>query len=322
VQVGVPTQRATTTCGTLELLSPDILDEHRATVERLRGLADTLDIGLGWHYLLDLPWILSHATAGPGSTVVDAGAGMGVLQWYLAMNGCKVISVDRLSRKRLPEHFRSRFDVQGQRSEDLDPAPRTSLLHLVRRPLARARRLLRLAGAIRRGYRPRRAAHVSGPGPLERSGQVFIYNQDLRHLVDIPDGSIDAVVSVSALEHNHPQELPAVVAELMRVLKPGGRLVATVGASSDRDWFHEPSKGWCFSEATLRRIFDIPESVKSNYAEYDHILGDLRANAELRKDLAAHYFESGDNGMPWGRWDPRYLSVGVCKVKPWLPTEN
>ena len=67
--------------------------------------------------------------------------------------------------------------------------------------------------------------------------------------------SVDAVVSISSLEHNTLEDLPAIVTELMRVLKPGGRLVATVGASKADDWFHEPSQGWCFTEQTLRSIF-------------------------------------------------------------------
>jgi len=36
---------------------------------------------------------------------------------------------------------------------------------------------------------------------------------------------------------------------------------------------------------------------------------------ELRDHLAEFYFLSGDNGMPWGKWDPQYQPVGVCKVK-------
>ena len=37
--------------------------------------------------------------------------------------------------------------------------------------------------------------------------------------------------------------------------------------------------------------------------------------AELRVSLSWRYRLSGRNGMPWGRWDPRYQPVGVCKVK-------
>jgi ubiquinone/menaquinone biosynthesis C-methylase UbiE len=145
---------------------------------------------------------------------------------------------------------------------------------------------------------------------------VTINNQDLKSLEDISDESLDAVVAVSALEHNTPDDLPGVVAELMRVIKPGGLLLATLGASRDEDWFHEPSSGWCYSEASLRRIFDLPETASSNYGRYDSLLLALRECAELRDNLAKFYFASGNNGMPWGKWDPQYQPVGVCKVKP------
>jgi ubiquinone/menaquinone biosynthesis C-methylase UbiE len=120
---------------------------------------------------------------------------------------------------------------------------------------------------------------------------------------------------VSSLEHNPPQNLPLVVAELMRVLKPGGALLATLGAGKDKDWFHQPSQGWCYTEATLRRLFNLPDNVPSNYAQYDLLMRDLTGCSELERGLASFYLKSGNNGMPWGKWDPQYQSVGVCKIK-------
>jgi SAM-dependent methyltransferase len=144
---------------------------------------------------------------------------------------------------------------------------------------------------------------------------VIIYNQDLLNLVDIPENSLDAVVAVSALEHNDPDSLVMVVNELLRVLKPGGVLLATLCAAPDRDWFHKPSAGWCYTEDSLRRIFNLPDEVLSNYAEYARLFQELWDCAELRDNLARFYSRSGDNGMPWGKWDPQYQPVGVCKVK-------
>lgn len=40
-----------------------------------------------------------------------------------------------------------------------------------------------------------------------------------------PDGSFDAVLLISILEHLKPAELPIALAEIVRVLKPGGQLV-------------------------------------------------------------------------------------------------
>ena len=105
------------------------------------------------------------------------------------------------------------------------------------------------------------------------------------------------------------------IAELLRVLRPGGRLIATVGASNSEDWFHEPSRGWCFTERTLRSVFDLSADCPSNFGEYDELMADLIACRELADNLAPFYFRSGNNGMPW-TLNPVYQSVGVVKMKP------
>lgn len=284
---------------TIEILSVNLLDQHRPLVERLRALARSLGLEFGWHYLLDLTWIISHLGAVQGRCIMDAGAGTGVLQWHLAEEGAQVLSVDRASRADLPLRFRRRFRVKGLRRRDLAGIGKL-ILHSVDNP----GRLVRLVRDLPFLATRRRAA-----------GSVTIYHQDLRSLVDIPSDSLDAVVAVSALEHNSPQELASVVAELMRVLKPGGLLLATLGAARDRDWFHEPSQGWCYTEASLRKIFGLPADIPTNYSHYDELMAALRDCAELRDHLASFYFRSGDNGMPWGRWDPQYQPVGVCKLK-------
>ena len=133
---------------------------------------------------------------------------------------------------------------------------------------------------------------------------------------DIRENSIEAVVSISALEHNPPDKMRAYVDELMRVLKPGGKLIATLGAAKEEDWFHEPSKGWCYTQATMQSIFDLPADCPSNYERYDELFEALKNCIELRDSLARFYFKSGNNGMPWGIWDPKYQPVGVVKVKP------
>jgi SAM-dependent methyltransferase len=173
-------------------------------------------------------------------------------------------------------------------------------------PRSIARQLRNVAETLRR------------PSP-QRMGEVVVYNQDLRGMREIPSSSIDAVVAVSALEHNPPDELSEVVEELRRVLRPGGLLLATLGAAADRDWFHEPSQGWCYTDSTLRRIFTIDPSVPSNFEHYDRLFSELKACAELRDNLAGFYFKSGNNGMPWGMWDPQYQPVGVMVTKTTSP---
>ena len=99
------------------------------------------------------------------------------------------------------------------------------------------------------------------------------------------------------------------------MLRPGGRLIATLGAAKHQDWFHEPSKGWCYTEATLRDIFDLSDDCPSNYEHYDDLFESLRDCAESRDNLADFYSKSGNNGMPRRTWDPKYQPVGVVKVK-------
>jgi ubiquinone/menaquinone biosynthesis C-methylase UbiE len=106
-----------------------------------------------------------------------------------------------------------------------------------------------------------------------------------------------------------------VVQELMRVLKPGGVLLATLTAGKDQDWWHEASSGWCYTDHTLRQLFDLPLDAPSNYGRYDELFAALKDCAELRDNLASFYFRSEDKGMPGGVWDPQYQPVGVCKVK-------
>lgn len=314
--MGVPQAAAQPARDALEILSVELLDERRTTVAEVRTLAAELKVGLGWHYLLDVAWALQRLEGSP-KTVLDAGAGTGIIQWYLADRGWRVVSVDRVSRRNLASRFRARYRVSGLRPVDLAP-PLSGLEVTARRVIGVGRRLISLIVAVRHGYRPRApsakpAAPRNGP---RGSGEVILYDQDLQNLVDIADSSVDEIVSISSLEHNTPENLEVVVAELLRVLRPGGRITATLGASGGEDWYHEPSQGWCYSEATLRRVFQLPDDVTSNYQRYGELLRTLRGNAELRDNLAGLYFKSGNNGMPWGRWDPQYQSVGVCKVKP------
>jgi ubiquinone/menaquinone biosynthesis C-methylase UbiE len=294
----------------IEIPSVTLLDENCLTVKALKQLAQSLGLEFGWHYLLDLTWVIQNMREGIGSLegkfILDAGAGTGMMQWFVATQGAEVLSVDRGSRADLPVRFRRRFNVAGLRQgaePDLLPASRlfsNSLANITSHP----KQVLKQANE-----------YLETIGASKAPGRILIYNQDLKNLVDVLDNSVDAVVAISSLEHNPPQDLPEVVTELMRVLKPGGILLATLCAAPDRDWYHEPSAGWCYTERTLRRSFNLPENTPANYAQYDELFTSLRNCAELRDNLADFYSKSGDNGMPWGKWDPQYQPVGVCKIK-------
>ena len=297
----------------VEILSTQLLDENRELVDKIKVLSWATRVELGWHYLLDLTWIIRNLPPIQGSHILDAGAGMGLLQWYMIEQGAAtVISADRSSRVDLPLGMRARYRVCGLRPGDLGPSWRVLTGNVGRASGA---------GRLVSGLRGLAALGLIAL-PKAYPGQVLIYNQDLGSMPDIPDGSLDAVVAVSALEHNTPQGLEAVVAELLRKLKPGGRLLATLCAGRDQDWFHQASQGWCYTDTSLRRIFGLNAEAPSNYDRYEALMTSLRGCAELRDSLAGLYFQSGDNGMPWGKWDPQYQPVGVCKVKPGLSADG
>ncbi len=287
----------------IEIIPVSLLDIHRSRVADLKHLARKLRLEFGWHYLLDLTWILSQLDSFIEKKYMDAGAGIGMMQWYLAQQGAEVMSVDRESRAHLPMHFRWHYHVTGLRAQDLSERVQIGGYAHFDKP-----NLFRKVALNVRDF----SLMVI---PKRRKGLVVIYNQDLKNLEDIPDNTFDAVVAVSSLEHNSPQDLEKVVLELIRVLKPGAKLLATLGAGRDKDWFHEPSRGWCYTEASLRRIFGLSPMASSNYDRYDELFQALRNCAELRDHLASFYARSGDNGMPWGVWDPQYQPVGVCKLK-------
>jgi hypothetical protein len=141
---------------------------------------------------------------------------------------------------------------------------------------------------------------------------VWFGTADLRQL-PVEPGSVDAVVSISALEHNDVAALGDIVDVLFETIRPGGALLATVGGARDGDWFHESSHGWCMTEDTLRSAFHLDADAPSNFELWDELFAKLRSSQRLRDGLADFYFASGANGMPWGHWDPQYQSVGVVR---------
>jgi len=295
----------------IEILSADLLSSAADRANEFRAVARRLEIGLGWHYLLDLTWAAKEVGPVSGLHIMDAGAGLGVFQWWMASKGADVVSADRLNRSHLGRRFRAWCPVRGLRAGvDLNPLSHPGLRAFLppRQMQNWSRWPLKIGATVLEMFERE-------PVPPKGRGTVTVYNQDLRSMPDIKTDSIDAIVSISALEHNSPEDLRTVVQELMRVLKPGGKLIATLGAAKDHDWFHEPSKGWCFTQATLRDLFNLAPGSISNYGRYDELFEKLKECDVLKNNLAEFYFKSGDNGMPWGKWDPKYQPVGVVKVK-------
>jgi ubiquinone/menaquinone biosynthesis C-methylase UbiE len=304
----------------IELLSPQLIIEHKDSLQQIENLSNSLWREIGWHYQLDFLWILSNLKqlgVPGGANIVDAGAGNGLLQYLLAEQGYNVISVD-FSKRRFPFLASLAFPInQNRRSGDAEPKEDHYIGHLssVGSFSTRIRRLpvkLLKNRFDLLGYCKLIIGRFTGK---RKPGTIIQYCTDMKHMNVLASDSIDAVVSVSAIEHMEKDDISVAIDEFYRILKPKAALLVTTSASKE-DYFHEPSKGWCFSEQTLIKIFGLTKAVSlSNYHDYDAVLGEIRESEYLKQKLSSLYFASYENGMPLGIWDPKYIPVGIITRK-------
>jgi hypothetical protein len=261
----------------------------------------------GWHYLLDLTWLLAHVRrhVPVGSLILDAGAGDGLSQFLLLAAGYSVLSVD-MSPRRIAK---TRLDALAGRIFELDVT--TTLSPQAAAYLDHLRKTYGIPAPLNLPKAPLTEVFVPRFPP-----RLFLAQADLLDLSWLGEAQVNAVISCSSLEHNQPDAVRSIVANLEACTRPGGWHFHTV-AASPTDFFHEPSKGWAYSAETARRLWNLPDSTPDNYADYDAIMADFRRTPHfLERGLAPFYFKSGANGMPWGRWDPQYLPLGIAKQTP------
>lgn len=312
----------------IELLSIEILETHKKYVELVDEVCLALNLSLGWHYILDIPWVLKEIQGlQKPSIVVDAGGGVGAIGWTLALLGHKIINVD-FRRVEPPKSFTDLFPVdyldQEKEFEDVyidhlknqkveDPEIEKEL-EKIEKPNEEERS----KEIERRTIKPE--LHQEKRTLLEKKIKknpphtITFYKSDFRDMANIPSESIDAIVSISAIEHTEDKNIKAIAEEFNRILKPGGKMVITTSAAKV-DWYHKLSRGWCFSEKTLRDAFDLDSEAYSNYNRHDSIFEKIKSSKELQERLAPIYFNSGKSGMPWGVWNPQYIPVGLVKTK-------
>jgi SAM-dependent methyltransferase len=297
----------------IRLLTEDLIESRPDLAMEVLATSSRLSIPLGWHYLLDLIWILAGIESDglpAGSTVVDLGAGVGVLQFILAERGYRVISADMTDRT--PSRaMRALFGFEA-----IDCGTPIEHSYLPRfAPPARglARRTL---SALRHPRRLLRSLRGAPPAETPRSpaGRPTItwYRCDLAAMEHLAEASVAAVVSVSALEHNPPEAVPRIIAEAERFLAPGGTMRLTVSGAVGAPAYDDESHSWLLDEAGLLEAYGLV-APSSDYPCRDAVIAGLCASRYLKRWLTAAYFFSDQNGMPWGRWNPTYLPIGICK---------
>lgn len=292
----------------IELIPVDILDKYPALSSELDQLGRSLALSSGWHYALDWTWVTSKIGEVGGKTILDAGAGIGLMQWYLASKRANIISVDRSDRRCIPFHLLRKFNVKGYRPQD-NPLTMKEIINITNGKASLTRRLKTTGRGFFGSLR-------SFGQSYDHKGTVRFLNVDLGDLSLIPANSVDIVVSISALEHNKRIEnIKNIIQELERVLAPGGMMLITLSAAAGKDCFFSPAYSWCLTDATLRKLFDFDEGLPSNFYEYENFSEKLKKSEILRKNMSLRYYFQPNSGMPWGKWDPKYLPVGIVKIK-------
>ncbi|MBU0568823.1 methyltransferase domain-containing protein [bacterium] len=307
----------------IELLSVDLLKSHRRYVKIVDYWCNLLNLQLGWSYILDISWLLKkidELKLPKGAVIMDAGAGSGVIQFIIASKGYNVLSVDFSDRQPLSRAL-SFFEIEQINSDRKFDHNYVNHLISLRKELKEQGTSLEKK-SVPNKFRQRvnrlkdlcSIAHYKEKAAKFQYGKLKYYKADIRQMDYLEDNSIDCIVSVSAVEHNDHKGVKDAVCEFIRILKSGSPMFITTSATDREDWFHEPCKGWCFSEKSLKELFCL-DNPGSNFRDFDTIFDKLKANQEMRARLADFYYRSGNNGMPWGIWDPEYQPVGIVKIK-------
>lgn len=251
----------------IELLHASLLCDEGKLQELTRWLR-AMDRPNGWHYDLDHIWTLHElATAGikPGATIVDAGAGQGIMQYVLAARGYNVISLD-FSPRTPPARTRGIFRIVGE--GDAVITYKHSYMTFInygttpaeglgkRLTLRKLRKIPELPG---RFFRTARSyfSHLRERflRNHDQYGQIT-YVRAPFHDVPLESGSADAVISISAIEHADIQLFDSNIKSLLRLLKPGAPMLLTTSATPEQQSTYDRKvSGWCFSRSSLADYF-------------------------------------------------------------------
>jgi FkbM family methyltransferase len=146
----------------------------------------------------------------------------------------------------------------------------------------------------------------------ETFGQAVTHEYgDVRGL-SFPDNTFALVTSVSVLEHLQHADVPLALAEMVRVSRPGGRIVFTTDVYAADDAGVPKGRG-AFNAKAFERVFGPLIRACGQHEELEHLLESLRSLTleRLREFWTAH-FKAG----LWKEENRGYGAVGVALDLP------
>ena len=318
----------------IEILSANLL-EDQDKLSRIDYWLRVMSRPQGWHYDMDIIWLLKgleNAGIKKGDTILDAGAGMGITQFILAAKGFNVISLD-FSPRSSPDLAKGIFEIEVFQGGDL--SYKHDYIGFVKydasiskeknsRDLRLYQKVWELMGRdlkdilnrIKQEFQIRRneqANKFEKKSDHTEFGKIKFVKAAF-HDMPLKDEEVNALVSVSAIEHADPKLMEQNINEMKRVVKKGNPLfITTSGTLENKDWFHAKTKGWCFSKETLSKIIghDIHNEFILERAEDQILSSDL-----WKKRIDPYYINDPDSDFYQGKIQSLpYLPVGIKIIK-------
>jgi len=293
---------------------------HRDKLEVIDYWKKVLNRPQGWHYDLDIIWILHELDKSgikKGSTILDAGAGLGITQFILASLGYNVISFDFSDRK-FTWQMRKLFSIDAILNSDFKY--QHEYMNFVKYNAEHRREKVQEVNGFRLLTKVKNIffnkLHTIGNfiyflHALTRNRSNFGTIKVLRgafHEINLKDFSVDAIVSVSALEHADKKLLHENLNEFKRVVKKDGVILISTSGNDDccEDSYHSKTKGICFSKETLSTFAEDLYFDNYNYLSAEN---DLLNNKLFISRLDRYYVQD-----PLSEFYKRYI-----KKLPYMP---
>lgn len=306
----------------IELLSESLITENPMLAVEALAVSSKCSIPLGWHYLLDIIWVLKNIENNESDinkkdvSILEVGAGGGVLQFILASYGYKVISAD-IAPRIITENIKLMYQVEEVQDESF-LSNEYIKHHNMTKPSVWQRftnrlfqtSLSSLSRALRKSYVIK--GEKLGESRTDSQPKIMLYQADAQNMPSIKNSQVDYCVSISALEHNKPEIATKIQKELIRVTKNNGLILHTVSAQYEGRGFHEPSYSFLMGEKELSETYLLNEFT-SNFEEWEALFQSLKDSKYLSRWLASMYYNKEKSGMPLGVWSPSYMPTGVKK---------